>query len=104
MSMPLHEISDALAGGAAPVGINIGGRDYLHAYMQYVKAVSAQDPEAQQQTITLVGRLAMMAGTMPSAGKEDSLFEAEVRDALTSLGYRTMSQIGDSGFQIDLAV
>lgn len=103
-SMPLHEISDALAGGGAPVGINVGGRDYLHAYMQYVKAVSNQDLEAQQQTLTLVGRLATMAGAMPTAGEEESLFEGEVRDALTALGYATVAQVGDSGFRIDLAV
>jgi very-short-patch-repair endonuclease len=41
---------------------------------------------------------------MPSAGKEDSLFEAEVRDALTALGHTTVSQVGESGFRIDLAV
>lgn len=103
-SMPLHEISDALASGGTPVGISVGGRDYLHAYMQYVKAVSNQDLDAQQQALTLVGRLATMAGAMPSAGKEDSLFEAEVRDALTALGHTTVSQVGESGFRIDLAV
>ena len=103
-SMPLHEISDALAGGGAPAGINVGGRDYLHAYMQYVKAVSNHDPDAQQQALTLVGRLATMAGSMPTAGEEESLFEAEVRDALTALGYTMVSQVGESGFRIDLAV
>ena len=103
-SMPLHEISDVLAGGGVPIGVSVGGRDYLHAYMQYVKAVSGQDAVAQRQTLNLASRLATMAGALPSAGKEDSLFEAEVRDALTKLGYTTVSQVGDSGFRIDLAV
>jgi primosomal replication protein N'' len=103
-SMPLHEISDALAGGGAPVGASVGGRDYFHAYMQYVKAVSNQDADAQKQTLSVAGRLAATAGTFPTAGKEDSLFEAEVRDALSALGYTTVAQVGESGFQIDLAV
>jgi hypothetical protein len=102
-SMPLHEISDVLAGGA-PVGATVSGRDYLHAYMQYVKAVSNQDAEAQTQSLHLAGRLAASAGESRSAGKEDSLFEAEVRDALTALGYNIESQVGESGFRIDLAV
>ena len=54
--MPLHEISDALAGGGAPVGASVGGRDYLHAYMQYVKAVSNQDADAQRQTLNVAER------------------------------------------------
>lgn len=103
-SMPLHEISDVLASGGAPVGASVGGRDYLHAYMQYVKAVSNQDADAQRQTLIVAGRLAATAGTLPTAGKEDSLFEAEVRDALTALGYTTAAQVGESGFRIDLAV
>jgi very-short-patch-repair endonuclease len=101
---PLHEISDALAGGGAPVGVSVGGRDYFHAYMQYVKAVSNQDTDAQKQTLIIAGRLAATAGTLPTSGKEDSLFEAEVRDALTALGYTTEAQVGESGFRIDLAV
>jgi very-short-patch-repair endonuclease len=103
-SMPLHEISDALAGGGVPIGVSVGGRDYLHAYMQYVKAVSSQDGTAQRQTLNLASRLATTAGALPSAGKEESFFEAEVRDALTALGYTAASQIGESGFRIDLAV
>ena len=74
--------------------------------MQYVKAVSNQDADAQWQTLNVAGRLAATAGTLPTAGtgKEDSLFEAEVRDALTALGYTTVAQVGESGFRIDLAV
>jgi len=72
--------------------------------MQYVKAVSNQDADGQRQSLHIAGRLAATAGTSPSAGKEDSLFEAEVRDALTALGYTMEAQIGESGFKIDLAV
>jgi very-short-patch-repair endonuclease/DNA polymerase III delta prime subunit len=103
-SMPLHEISDVLASGGAPVGAKIGGRDYLHAYMQYVKAVSIQDGDAQRHTLAVAGRLAATAGASQAACKEESLFEAEVRDALTALGYTTEAQVGESGFRIDLAV
>src|SRR5437867_13412595 len=64
-SMPLHEISDSLAGGGLPVGVSVGGRDYLHAYMQYVRAVSDDDGDAQAQTLNLASRLATMAGALP---------------------------------------
>ncbi len=103
-SMPLHEISNALVGGGVPVGVRLSGRDYLHAYMQYVHAVSNRDADAQKQTLELAGRLATVAGTTSGAGKEESLFEAEVRDAITALGYQAEAQVGESGFRIDLAV
>jgi very-short-patch-repair endonuclease len=103
-SMPLNEISDALASGGVPIGTSVSGRDYLHAYMQYVKAVSHHDVEAQRQALSVAGNLAATAGTLRTVGKEESLFEAEVRDALTKLGYSTEAQVGESGFRIDLAV
>jgi very-short-patch-repair endonuclease len=103
-SMPLNEISDAAVVGGTTIGAKVSGRDYLQVYMQYVKAVSDQDIDGQLQSLNGASRLAATAGTNPSAGKEDSLFEAEVRDALTALGYVTEAQIGESGFKIDLAV
>ncbi|HEV7924109.1 MAG TPA: AAA domain-containing protein [Verrucomicrobiae bacterium] len=103
-SMPIQEISDKLVGGTVSTGMAVSGRDYLHAYMQYVKAVSAKDSEAQKQTLELVGRLATTVGAFPESGAEESLFEVEVRDAIMALGYVTAAQVGDGGFRIDLAV
>jgi very-short-patch-repair endonuclease len=40
----------------------------------------------------------------PSEGEPESPFEEEVRESLERLGYTVHSQIGESGFRIDLAV
>jgi hypothetical protein len=93
-----------VSGTVASFGATQRAVEWISYKVGYVKAVSNQDADAQKQTLSVAGRLAATAGTSPTAGKEDSLFEAEVRDALTALGYTTVAQVGESGFRIDLAI
>jgi very-short-patch-repair endonuclease len=102
-SMPLALISDRMAGGSFAAGASATGRDYLHAYMQYAQAVSVGEPDRQRQTLDSVAKLGPAAGASTRRSGE-SLFENEVRGVLEKLGYQVVAQVGDGGFQFDLAV
>jgi very-short-patch-repair endonuclease len=103
-SMPLLEISERYAGGDIGPGGSVTGRDYLHGYMQYVRAVWSGDGQGQGQALVLAGKLAQSDFQSVSQGAEESPFETDVREAIESLGYGTAVQVGDGGFRIDIAV
>ncbi|MEI7728383.1 MAG: AAA domain-containing protein [Verrucomicrobiota bacterium] len=103
-SMPLAEISERMAKGAATGSGTLTGRDYLHAYLHYAKAVSGNDAATQEAVLENLVKLTSAAPGGPDPASAPSLFEQEVREALEARGLRVVPQIGESGFRIDLAV
>jgi hypothetical protein len=99
-SMPINEISDALAGGASP-GTGITPAGYLQLYLAYAKAVSEGDRDGRAKVLSLLSRHVSKA--QPD-GEAESPLEIEVRQALEKQGHLVHSQVGESGFRIDLAV
>src|SRR5262249_50165354 len=99
-SMPINQVSDALAvglktsGGLTPAG-------YLQLYLAYAKAVSDGDREGRDRILDLLNR-----PTLRVQGDEDveSPLEQEIRSTLERAGHTVHSQVGESGFRIDLAV
>jgi len=99
-SMPIEEISDALqAGGDLGVGITPAG--YLQLYLAYAKAISEGNLERRNYILDLLKRRTKPA---VSTGDPESPLEDEVREALEKSGHTVHSQVGESGFRIDLAV
>ncbi len=99
-SMPLDDISDALqAGGVPATGITPSG--YLQLYLTYARAVSEGKTERRDQILELLKR---QTAPPQSEGAPESPLEQEVRQVLEKRGYTVKSQIGESGFRIDLAV
>lgn len=107
-SLPVAQISDVFgpAGTAAPT--RVSGRDYLQAYMRYAQAVARGDHETMgniaKQLIEL-GKLIGIPGLAKQAPVDfESDFEASVFDSLSKRGFKVDTQVGDSGFRIDLAI
>jgi primosomal replication protein N'' len=99
-SMPIEEISDALQAGNTP-GTGITPAGYLQLYLAYAQAVSAGNRDKRDKILDLLKR----QSALPQPGGEpESPFEEEVSHSLQKLGYQVHSQIGESGFRIDLAV
>jgi very-short-patch-repair endonuclease len=103
-SMPLSEISERCATGDIGPGGAVTGRDYLHGYMQYVRAVCNCDEDGQDQALRLAGKLSQSNFRSVSVGEEESPFEVDVREAIESIGYKTVVQVGEAGFRIDIAI
>ena len=104
-SMPLADISERLVGGAIASGLSASGRDYLHAYMQFVEAAFNGDRDAEERALRLAQQLSNAQFATASGVNEESLFEVEVREAIEKkLNYRTEAQVGDGGFRIDIAI
>jgi len=108
-SLPVAQISDLFgAAGSRQVGARVSGRDYLHGYMKYAQAVSSGDIVSLDIVQAEIAELAKLAGI--PAGRDgatvdaDSDFELSVRDALLQQGLLVDTQVGDSGFRIDLAI
>ncbi len=99
-SMPIDEISDALQVGTFP-GTGTTPAGYLQLYLAYAQAVSLGNGERRDQILDLLKRQAAPAQL---GGEPESPFEEEVRQSLEKLGYTVHSQVGESGFRIDLAV
>jgi hypothetical protein len=98
-SMPILEIASALSAELAP-GSDLTPAAYLQLYLAYAKAVSEDDGNR----IALVLERAGHKSPAMTVGDAESPFEEEVRELLEKLGYTVHSQVGDSGFRIDLAV
>jgi hypothetical protein len=98
-SMPIESVSSALALAGAP-GSQLTPACYLQLYLAYAKAVSENDHQRIKQ---ILDRLCH-TGVLSAFGAPESPFEEDVRGVLDRLGYTVRSQVGDSGFRIDLGV
>ncbi|GGJ12253.1 hypothetical protein GCM10010885_22040 [Alicyclobacillus cellulosilyticus] len=79
------------------------GPKLLKKYLEYAKAVSDGDEERIRQVLDSI----LDATSVQDIGDQtiyDSPFEEEVARALRSLGYTVHTQVGFSGYRIDLAV
>ena len=99
-SMPILEISERLTAGPG-LGAGFIPRDYLQLYLAYAKAVSEGDLNRKNHVLDLLKRPPKPAQVH---GEPDSPLEDEVRKALEQVGHIVHSQIGESGFRIDLGV
>jgi hypothetical protein len=99
-SMPINEISDALSAGSGP-GTGFTPAGYLQLYLAYAKAVSEGDLARKTNILDLLKR---PTNPLQPDGELESPLEEEVRLTLEKLGYTVHSQIGESGFRIDLGV
>jgi very-short-patch-repair endonuclease len=98
--MPIEEISSVMQAGSA-LGAGITPAGYLQLYLAYAKAVSAGDNERKTYLLDLLKHRTAPAKSM---GEPESPLEEEVRAVLEKSGYKIHSQVGESGFRIDLAV
>jgi hypothetical protein len=98
-SMPIAEISSALAVDTAP-GAQLTPPAYLQLYLAYAKAVSDGDADRIKFILDRAGHRSPIMTT----ADPDSPFEEDVRDVLEKLNCTVHSQVGESGFRIDLAV
>ncbi|WP_117170283.1 AAA domain-containing protein [Paraliobacillus sediminis] len=79
------------------------GPRFLKSYMEYAQAVSKLERETAEAV------LATLNADMNTKRKDhdltfDSPFETEVYDHLTQAGYKVDTQVGMSGYRIDLAI
>jgi very-short-patch-repair endonuclease len=85
-------------------GAKNAGPVRLKEYLLYAKAVAEKRGEEVAQ---LLRKLDAIVFAPPSAGtiaEFDAPLEAQVREALEALGHKVESQVGFSGYRIDLAV
>ncbi len=107
-SLPIEEISDIFSVSEHRPGTRVSGRDYLQAYMRYVRAVSTGDTASLVEVQKQAEELGTLAGVPTSTARSvvdaDSDFETAVYDELVRKGFTVDTQVGDSGFRIDLAI
>ena len=85
-------------------GAKNAGPVRLKEYLLYAKAVAEKRGEEVAQ---LLRKLDAIVSAPPSVGtiaEFDAPLEAQVREALEALGHKVESQVGFSGYRIDLAV
>ena len=76
------------------------GPKLLKKYLQYVRAVSTSDKNEQEQILN-----SLIDTSFNNEDRvHDSDFEAEVYDELVKRGYEVHTQVGVSGYRIDLAI
>lgn len=76
------------------------GPKLFKKYLQYVRAVSNEDKKEQQIILNSL----VDSSINSSEIIHDSDFEAEVYDELVKRGYEVHTQVGVSGYRIDLAI
>jgi primosomal replication protein N'' len=99
-SIPIQEIGPALRAEGG-IGSQLRPADYLQLYLAYAKAVSDVDEKLACQ---ILSRLRRQASGVQDDGEVESPLEEEVRETVKRLGFQVVSQVGESGFRIDLAV
>ena len=79
------------------------GPKLLKSYLKYVKAVSNEQPEQINAVVQEVNEN-VNTHVQDSALHFDSPFEEQVYQALRNIGYEVTTQVGMSGYRIDLAI
>jgi hypothetical protein len=100
-SMPIEKIAPALQVGVA-LGADLTPAGYLQLYLAYAKAISDGNLVGRDGILQLLKRHS--GAKTSSEGDPESPLEVEVRHALEKRAFTVHSQIGESGFRIDLAV
>jgi len=91
--------------GQLPVeGVKNAGPIRLKEYLLYAKAVAEMRNEEVAQLLTKLDASVASLAITPTIAEFDSPLEAQVRQSLEALGYKVESQVGFSGYRIDLAV
>ena len=109
-SLPIDQISPSQSIDSVP-GVVHGGKEFLHLYMKYVRAVDLSSSEEQRQILKLARELGKGPDGDEGMDAPESAFEDDVRGRLSRRFQKTglqhlavESQVGCSGFRIDLAV
>ena len=79
------------------------GPKLLKSYLEYAKAVSELNKEKIESVMTEVNEESNMKRQEQDLSF-DSPFEEEVYEKLTSIGYKIDTQVGMSGYRIDMSV
>ena len=79
------------------------GPKLLKSYLKYVKAVSNEQPEQINAVVQEVNEN-VNTHVQDSVLHFDSPFEEQVYQALRNIGYDVTTQVGMSGYRIDLAI
>jgi len=97
--MPINKVASALATRGVGAGYTPAG--YLQLYLAYAEAVARGDKDQVQSVLS---RLCEARGMVGPVGEPESGLEVEVREAIEEMGYPADSQVGESGFSIDIVV
>ncbi|PTM59855.1 AAA domain-containing protein [Desmospora activa] len=81
---------------------NRGPKLFRH-YLEYAEAVSKMERKRVDAIIARIHERQSL-GRQESAGSFDSIFEQQVCNALMNRGYQVDTQVGVSGYRIDLAI
>ena len=91
--------------GQLPVeGVKNPGPVRLKDYLLYAKAVAEMRGEEVAQLLKKLDATVAAPPVVDTIAEFDSPLETQVRQALEALGYQVESQVGFSGYRIDLAV
>jgi len=77
------------------------GPKLLKKYLQYSRAVSNMQKE---HSLSILNTLPVIMENISNQEKFDSPLEVEIHDKIVEKGYTVHTQIGDSGYRIDLAI
>jgi serine/threonine protein kinase len=96
-SMPIEEI--AKLAGEREAQLTPAG--YLQLYLAYAQAVAGGDDKESRK---ILDRLGHGSGSGSRQAPRETPLEADVTAAVNRLGYQVWRGVGDTGFQLDLAV
>ncbi len=85
-------------------GVKNIGPMRLKEYLQYAKAVAEMRGDEVAQLLTKLDAVTASPPVTQTIAEFDAPLESQVRQALEALGHKVESQVGFSGYRIDLAV
>ena len=83
-------------------GTKNAGPKRLKDFLEYAKAANNNESEKKQQILDSLG--SGMNRTQQQTKQFDSEFEELVHDKLEDIGYTVVTQVGQSGYRIDLGI